>query len=457
MFGLNPQKGIPALNELLERVHPEDREYVTRFSRKGADEKREHVVDYRLLLPDGILKYIHSIRHPVLNDAGEVAEFVGTLIDVTEQKRAEEELRASETRFRTYVDHAIDALFVRDEQGKIIDMNQRACESLGYTREELIGKTPRFFDPGVNEIWLQRLKERLEAGELVAFESTHQRKDGCTFPVEVRIRPFWHGGHRFTLSLARDISERKRSEQERERLSQIEADLARINRVSMMGELTASLAHEIKQPIAAAVSNAEACLQWLARDRPNLVEVREAATEMVNEARRAAGIMTHIRSLFKKEEITREVLDLNEVIADTVYLIREEADRSSISVRTELDPELRRIAADRVQLQQVLLNLILNGLEAMKGTKGALIIRSQRDKEGLPLISVSDLGMGLPVGEGDKIFDAFFTTKPQGTGMGLAISRSIVESHGGHLWATANSGQGATFYFTLPNEVAEGA
>jgi signal transduction histidine kinase len=126
-------------------------------------------------------------------------------------------------------------------------------------------------------------------------------------------------------------------------------------------------------------------------------------------------------------------------------------------VRTELDPELPRIAADRVQLQQVLLNLILNGLEAMKGTKGALIIRSQRDKEGLPLISVSDLGMGLPVGEGDKIFDAFFTTKPQGTGMGLAISRSIVESHGGHLWATANSGQGATFYFTLPNEVAEGA
>jgi PAS domain S-box-containing protein len=346
---------------------------------------------------------------------------------------------------------------VRDEQGKIIDMNRRACESLGYTREELIGKTPRFFDPGVNEIWLQRLKERLEAGELVAFESTHQRKDGCTFPVEVRIRPFWHGGHRFTLSLARDISERKRSEQERERLSQIEADLARINRVSMMGELTASLAHEIKQPIAAAVSNAEACLQWLARDRPNLVEVREAATEMVKEARRAAGIMTHIRSLFKKEEITREVLDLNEVIADTVYLIREEADRSSISVRTELDPELPRIAADRVQLQQVLLNLILNGLEAMKGTKGALIIRSQRDKEGLPLISVSDLGMGLPVGEGDKIFDAFFTTKPQGTGMGLAISRSIVESHGGHLWATANSGQGATFYFTLPNEVAEGA
>jgi signal transduction histidine kinase len=309
----------------------------------------------------------------------------------------------------------------------------------------------------MNETAIHRIKERLEAGDLVAFESTSQRKDGTMFPVEVRLRPFWHGGHRFALSLARDISERKRAEQERERLRQMEEDLAHINRVSMMGELTASLAHEIKQPIAAAVSNAEACLQWLARDQPDLVEVGEAATEMVKEARRAAEIMTRVRSLFKKDGITREVLDLNEVITDTVSLVREEADRSSISVRTELDPELPRIAVDRVQLQQVLLNLMLNGLEAMKGARGELIIRSQQNENGRPLISVSDAGIGLPVGEGDKIFDAFFTTKPQGTGMGLAISRSIVESHGGRLWATANSGQGATFYFTLPCEMAEGA
>jgi signal transduction histidine kinase len=167
--------------------------------------------------------------------------------------------------------------------------------------------------------------------------------------------------------------------------------------------------------------------------------------------------MTRIRSLFKKEEITREVLDVNEVIIDTVSLVREEADRSSISVRTELDALLPRIAADRVQLQQVLLNLMLNGLEAMKGNGGELIIGSQQDEEGRALISVSDVGVGLPVGEGDKIFDAFFTTKPQGTGMGLAISRSIVESHGGRLLATANAGPGATFYFTLQNEGAEGA
>jgi signal transduction histidine kinase len=207
--------------------------------------------------------------------------------------------------------------------------------------------------------------------------------------------------------------------------------------------------------MAAAVSNAEACLQWLSREQPDLVEVREAATEMVRETRRAAEIMTRIRSLFKKEDSTRALLDVNEVIADTVSLMWEEADRRSIPVRTELEAELPRVSADRVQLQQVLMNLILNGLEAMNGDRGELIITSQRDEEGRPLISVSDVGMGLPVAERDKIFDAFFTTKPQGTGMGLAISRSIIESHGGRLWATANSGQGATFSFTLPNKAME--
>jgi signal transduction histidine kinase len=185
--------------------------------------------------------------------------------------------------------------------------------------------------------------------------------------------------------------------------------------------------------------------------------VREAATEMVKEARRAAEIVTHVRSLFKKEEIARAVLDVNEIIADTVTLVREEAYRRSISVRTELDPKLPRISADRVQLQQVLMNLMLNGLEAMKGTNGELTIRSQRDKVGQPLISVSDLGVGLPAGKSEKIFDAFFTTKQQGTGMGLAISRSIITSHGGRLWAASNSGHGATFYFTLPRHAAKSA
>jgi signal transduction histidine kinase len=170
---------------------------------------------------------------------------------------------------------------------------------------------------------------------------------------------------------------------------------------------------------------------------------------MVNEARRAAEIMTRVRSLFRKEETRREVLDVNELITDAVLLIREEADRRSIPVRTVIDSDLPTISADRVQLRQVLINLMLNGLEAMNGG-GELLVRSQRDQEGSPQIAVSDNGTGLPAGAADKIFDAFFTTKPQGTGMGLAISRSIIESHGGRLWASANEGRGATFYFSLP-------
>src|SRR5262249_48592401 len=167
MFGLDPQCGMPAIPELLERVHPEDREYVTGRSRKGPDDKAEHVVDYKLLLPDGTLKYMHSIRHPILNNAGEVVEFLGTIIDVTEQKRAEEELRAAETRFRTWVDHATDALFVQDQQGNIIDMNRQACLNLGYTREELIGAVPTLFDRGVDVASVRRAVKRLESGELV--------------------------------------------------------------------------------------------------------------------------------------------------------------------------------------------------------------------------------------------------------------------------------------------------
>ena len=260
----------------------------------------------------------------------------------------------------------------------------------------------------------------------------------------------------FLIGAITDITERKRAEQERERLHELERDLARINRVSMMGELTASLSHEIKQPIAAAVSNAEACLQWLARDEPDLAEMREAATEMVKEARRAAEIVTSTRSLFQKERTAHAVLDINEVIMDTVSLVREEADRLSISVRTELDAGLPRITADRVQLQQVLINLMINSIDAMKDVDGTreLAIKSQRAENEQLQVSVSDTGVGLPPQQADQIFNPFFTTKPHGTGMGLRISRSIIESHGGRLWAADNSPRGATLQFTLPATVA---
>ncbi len=253
-----------------------------------------------------------------------------------------------------------------------------------------------------------------------------------------------------------DVTERKRAEEERERLRQAQEDLAHVNRVTTMGELTASLAHEVNQPITAAATDANACLRWLTRDDPDVEEARAAASRIVKDAMRAADIISRIRLLFTKGTPQRELVDINEVIREMVVLLRGEATRYAISVQTELAEDLRRVVGDRVQLQQVMMNLMMNSADAMKNVNGRreLVIKSQpADNEEL-LVSVSDTGIGLPP-QADQIFKAFFTTKPHGTGMGLSISRSIVESHGGRLWAGSNAPRGASFYFTLPSRLQE--
>jgi signal transduction histidine kinase len=249
-----------------------------------------------------------------------------------------------------------------------------------------------------------------------------------------------------------DITERKRAEEERERLRQLEADLAHMNRVSMMGELAASLAHEIKQPIAAAVIHAQTCTQWLRRDAPDVTEALDAASAMVAAATRAGGIIDRVSSLYRRGTPERGLVDFNEIVREMSVLLGDTANRNAVSIRTDLDAQLPTTTADRVQLQQVLMNLMLNGIEAMQGTGGELTIASKRTEEGQPLISVSDTGIGLSTDKAERIFEAFFTTKPQGTGMGLSISRRIIASHGGRLWASPNTGRGATFQFTLPVE-----
>jgi signal transduction histidine kinase/DNA-binding response OmpR family regulator len=249
-----------------------------------------------------------------------------------------------------------------------------------------------------------------------------------------------------------DITERKRAEEERERLRQLEADLAHMNRVSMMGELAASLAHEIKQPIAAAAINAATCTLLLRRDAPDVTEAFKAASAMVAAVTRAGGIIDRTSSLYKGGTPERGLVDLNEIVREISVLLGDKANRNAVSIRTDLDPGPPTITADRVQLQQVLMNLMLNGIEAMQDTGGKLTVASKRTEDGQLLISVSDTGIGLSIDEAEHIFEAFFTTKPQGTGMGLSISRRIIASHGGHLWASPNTGRGATFQFTLPVE-----
>jgi signal transduction histidine kinase len=237
-------------------------------------------------------------------------------------------------------------------------------------------------------------------------------------------------------------------------LRELEADLAHINRVSMMGEMAASLAHEIKQPIAAAITSANSCMEWLAHESPNLDRARAAVTKIDKYGNRAAEIIDRIRSLYRKSPPQRELVDVNGIIREMLTLLKGEANRHSVAMRTELAAELPKILADRVQVQQVFMNLTLNAIEAMKDSAGELTVKSQL-QDGQLQFSVTDTGVGLPTEKMDQIFSAFFTTKPHGSGMGLAISHSIVESHGGRLWATANDGRGATFHFTLPIQVTE--
>jgi signal transduction histidine kinase len=225
----------------------------------------------------------------------------------------------------------------------------------------------------------------------------------------------------------------------------------------MMGELAASLAHEIKQPITAAVINAYSGLRYLEGETPRLQQASKSVSSMITNVMRAADIIDRVRSLYGRGAPERESVDINEIVREMTVLLRDTANRNSIAVRTNLEPELPTATADRIQLQQVLMNLMLNGIEAMKDGGGELTVASTRTEDGQLLVSVSDSGPGLPAGESERIFEAFFTTKPQGSGMGLSISRRIIEAHGGRLWASANPRRGATFQFSLPTAPAEGS
>jgi signal transduction histidine kinase len=251
-----------------------------------------------------------------------------------------------------------------------------------------------------------------------------------------------------------DITDQKHAEKEREKLRQLEADLAHINRVNMMGELAAALAHEIKQPIAASITSANALRRWLAHDPPELERARAAAIRIEEDANRAADVISSLRSFYKRgAPLQRQIVDVKNTIEEMAVLLRTEAARQFVAIRTEIGEDTPNLLVDRVQLQQIFMNLMLNAIEAMKDAGGELTVKSRMNSEGWLLVSISDTGVGLPKDWTEEIFDAFHSTKPQGTGMGLTITRSIVESYGGRVWAINNQGRGATFCFTIPSEV----
>jgi len=373
-----------------------------------------------------------------------------------EREKAEEVARQSEKELLDVIEAIPTMAFTTLADGSSAWVNRRWVEYSGLSVEDTSGSGwQATLHPDDLDGHMTKWQQSLASSEPFENEARHRSAIGEYRWFLVRAVPLrdengkirkWYG----TLT---DIEDRKRAEQERERLRQLEADLAYMSRVMTMGELAASLAHEIKQPITAAVMRAKTCTRWLRRDAPEVEEACAAASAMVADVTRAAEIIDRVSSLYRRGTPKQELVDLNEVIREMTVLLNDTAHRNSVSIRTELDSELSLITADRVQLQQVLMNLILNGIEAMNDAKGELTITSKRTADAQLLVSVSDSGIGLPVGAVDRIFDAFFTTKAQGTGMGLSISRRIIECHGGRLWACANAERGATFQFTLPTDV----
>jgi PAS domain S-box-containing protein len=405
--------------------------------------------------PGGGKRYVSVSGLPVFDKEGRFVGYRGVGRHITDRMRAEQALRESEARFRKFVDHATDTFMLHNPDGIVLDVNRNACESLGYSRDELIGMTPFDFDADLNRVTWQRYGERLKAGDIVTFESRHRRKDGTLFPVEIRVREFCQGGPRLFISLSRDITERKRAaEAFRER----QGELTHANRVATMGQLTASVAHEVSQPIAATLTNAQAALRWLSSQPPNLEEVRQTLDHIIKDAKRGGEVMNQIRALIRKAPARKDSIDINNTILDVIALTRSEALRHGVSLQTDLATGLPLIKGDRVELQQVILNLILNAVEAMScldEEARELRISTNTDTSNGVLFTARDTGPGLDPTSEARLFEAFYTTKPDGMGMGLAICRSIIETHGGRLWVTANEPRGAVFQFTLPSEQDE--
>jgi len=452
----------PRLQLVLERTHPEDRVRVQQAIDRASQDAKNFDIEHRLLMSDGSVKHVHVVGHLLETGQPGKTELVGAITDITERKRAEVALRQTEEYLEDAQRLSHTGSWARvPDTGAMRYWSAECYRVLGF---EPLGGPPPF------ETFLQHVHPDDRAKVRAAAENAARAKVDYELDYRIvhpggNIRDIHTIAHP-VLSPSRDVvefvgtvmdvTERRQAEKERERLRQVQADLAHISRATTMGELTASLAHEINQPITAAATDARTCLRWLAREQPDIGEARESAARMVNAVTRAADIISRLRQLFKKGAPQTSLVDVSEVIQEMVVLLRSEASRHSVSIVTELSEDLPRVVADRVQLQQVLMNLMLNGIEAMQDTSGGqLTIRSLRGEGGQLLISVSDTGTGLPPDQADQIFNAFFSTKAQGTGMGLSISRSIIESHGGRLWATSNSGRGATFNFTLPSAEAQ--
>jgi PAS domain S-box-containing protein len=440
----------PAPALVLARTHPEDQAAVQQTIDKARRDGLDYEHEYRLLMPDGTVKHVHVVARTNKDSAGEV-ELVGAVRDVTAAREAE-------SRIRQTIDAVPASIWRAQSDGSMDYYNARNLQYVGMTLQEVLdsgwgGQIHPDDRPHAYGNWLASLAERKPVENLLRL----RRFDGEYRWFLSRALPLldpagnilaWYGSDT-------DIHDRKLAE---DALHKARADLAHVTRVTTLGELAASIAHEVNQPLAAIVTNGEVCLRWLDREVPDLAEMRDSVGGIISNGRRASEIIQRLRALSRKTETQKVALDIDDAIREVIPLVQQEVLRHQVSLRLELAPTLPAVLGDRVQLQQVIINLIVNGMEAMTPVTDRpreLAVRSQLDDSGQVLVAIEDSGIGIDPESAKQLFNAFFTTKPSGMGMGLSICRSIIENHGGKLWASRNAGPGATFQFALQSQ-AEG-
>jgi PAS domain S-box-containing protein len=367
-----------------------------------------------------------------------------------ENTRLYRDLAEREAKIRRLVDANIIGIFLWGREGRIIEANDAFLHIVGYDREDLAAGRIRWTD-------LTPSDSRHGDARLQPLEREYVRKDGGRVPVLVGAAPLEESGDQ-GVAFVLDLTERKQAEAEaresERRFRDVQMQLAHANRVATLGQLTASIAHEVNQPVAAALTNAQAALRWLGMDPPDLREVQQGLDRIVKDGKRAGDVIAGMRALIKKAPPSQESLDINEALDEIIVLTRGEAVKNGVSVRTQLAEDLPAVQGTRVQLQQVILNLIINAIEAMSEVNEGprdLQISTGRDASDGVLVTVRDSGPGLAPAALERVFEAFYTTKPTGLGVGLSICRSIIEAHGGRLWASPDVARGAIFQFTLPS------
>jgi two-component system, LuxR family, sensor kinase FixL len=439
----------------LDVTYEEDRKANKELVRELVEGKRQHFqIEKRYCRKDGTLVWVRNNVALVPGLGGAAPFWFAVVEDITQRKEEESARRYTEENYRLVVETASDAVISLDETSAILLANPATTRIFGYDPAELIGKPLTLLMPEfLRKLHDVGFKRYLATGQRhINWQGTELvglRKNGQEFPVEVSFGELTKDGHRVFTGFIRDISERKQAQRA---IQNAQAELARVSRLTTMGELAASIAHEVNQPLTAVNNNSSACLRLLANQNLQPDVLRRALEEIVADGTRASAIITRIRAFIKKAPAEKNRLDVNEVIGEVLVMMGHGFEENRILLQSELAQALPPVLGDRVQLQQVLLNLIMNGLEAMTAVTNrprTLWVHSRIDESGDILVAVRDSGTGLG-SESDRVFTPFFTTKANGMGMGLSISRSLIESHGGRLWSSPNSPHGAIFSFTLP-------